>query len=144
MGDPREIVAAASEAFNAHDETAMRALYAPNVLFEAPGDVRLEGSEAAVQYAMAWLRAFPDARLTIHDTVAEGEWVVTRFTFDGTHTEPLAGPGGEIPATGRRLAGRGSEAFRVRGDRIVEDHLYFDQVQVLTQLGLLPEPAATA
>jgi ketosteroid isomerase-like protein len=34
--------------------------------------------------------------------------------------------------------------FRVRDGKIVEEHLYFDQVQVLTQLGLMPEPAATA
>jgi steroid delta-isomerase-like uncharacterized protein len=144
MAEPRETVAAVTEAFNAHDEAAMRALYSPDVLLEAPGDVSLEGRDATIGYAMAWLRAFPDARLTIHDTVAEGEWVVTRFTFDGTHREPLAGPEGEIPATGRRLSGRGCEAFRVRGGKIVEEHLYFDQVQVLTQLGLLPEPARTA
>jgi hypothetical protein len=34
--------------------------------------------------------------------------------------------------------------FRVSGGKIVEEHLYFDQVQVLTQLGLMPEPAAIA
>ncbi len=143
MAEPRETVSAATEAFNAHDEAAMRAHYSPDVVFEAPG-VHLEGREAAIGYAMAWLRAFPDARLTIHDTVAEGEWVVTRFTFEGTHRHPLAGPAGEIPPTGRTLSGRGCEAFCVRGGKIVEEHLYFDQVQILTQLGLLAEPVPTA
>ena len=33
--------------------------------------------------------------------------------------------------------------FRVRDGKIVEEHLYYDQVQVLTQLGLMPE-AVTA
>jgi hypothetical protein len=50
----------------------------------------------------------------------------------------------DIPATNRSLSGRGLQMFRVSGGKIVEEHLYFDQVQVLTQLGLMPEPAAIA
>ena len=93
---------------------------------------------------MAWLNAFPDAKLTVQDEIYDGEWGVQRFTFDGTHQATLSGPGGDIPATNRRLSGRGLQMFRVHEGKIVEEHLYFDQVQVLTQLGLMPEPAATA
>ena len=61
-----------------------------------------------------------------------------RFTFDGTHTDTLAGPAGEIPATGRTLHGRGVQMLRIEDDCAAEVQLYFDQVQVLTQLGLMP------
>ena len=52
----------------------------------------------------------------------------------------MAGPTGEIPATNQRLVGRGAQAVDVRDGRISEVRLYFDQVQVLTQLGLMPAP----
>ena len=54
----------------------------------------------------------------------------------------LASPAGEIPATNRRLNGRGVQLFKVDGDVVTDTRVYFDQVQVLTQLGLMPEPAA--
>jgi steroid delta-isomerase-like uncharacterized protein len=139
---PQQIMGRWLAAFNAHDEEGIRSTYAEDALFEAPGDVRLEGADAIVEYAMTWLRAFPDARMRIETEVADGEWVVQRFLFEGTHEDVLAAPTGRIPATGRHLVGRGVEVTRVQGGEITEDYLYFDQVQVLTQLGLMPELAA--
>jgi hypothetical protein len=42
------------------------------------------------------------------------------------------------------VSGRGSEFIRAEGGKVVEEHLYFDQVQIMTQLGLMPEAATTA
>jgi hypothetical protein len=67
--------------------------------------------------------------------------VTQEFAFEGTHEDTLSGPGGDIPATHRRLNGRGVQIFRVEGDAVADTRLYFDQVQIMTQLGLLPEPA---
>jgi steroid delta-isomerase-like uncharacterized protein len=143
MADAIAVGRAIIDAFNAHDEARIKELNADNIVYEAPGDVRLEGRDAATEYAMSWVRAFPDARLTVHNEFGAGDRVVHEFTFEGTHTDTLVGPEGEIPATNRRLAGRGVEVLRIEGDRLAELHLYFDQVQVLTQLGLMPA-AATA
>ena len=140
MADTQAVGAKFVDAFNAHDEDRIRALNAENAVFEAPGDVRVEGREAATQYAMAWLRAFPDARLTVNNELVAGDWVAQEFTFEGTHEDTLVGAGGEIPATHRRLAGRGVQIFRVEGDAVADTRLYFDQVQVMTQLGLNPQP----
>ena len=142
MADPRQVGAKFVEAFNGHDEDAIRKLNAENVVFEAPGDVRVEGRDAATEYAMAWLRAFSDARITVKHELVDGEWVVQEFAFEGTHDGVLASPAGEIPATNKRLNGRGVQLFKVDGDVVTDTRLYFDQVQVLTQLGLMPEPAA--
>jgi|ERR1051326_1943876 steroid delta-isomerase-like uncharacterized protein len=141
MADTREIAAQFVEAFNAHDEQAMRTLNAEHGVFEAPGDVRVEGRDAVTAYAMSWLNAFSDATLTVHTEIVDGEWAAQRFTFDGTHDGTLASPAGEIPPTNRRLSGRGTQLFRVQNGTVTETYLYFDQVQVLTQLGLMPEPA---
>jgi predicted ester cyclase len=144
MADARRIATQFVDAFNAHDEERIRALNAENGVIEAPGDVRIEGKDAVTAYAMAWLNAFSDSRITIHGEIAEGDWVAQRFTFEGTHDGVLASPAGEIPPTQRQLAGRGVQVLRIEGDAVAETQLYFDQVQLMTQLGLMPEPAQSA
>jgi steroid delta-isomerase-like uncharacterized protein len=141
MTKAQQVVGKWREAFNAHDETALRSLYGEDVVLEAPGEVRVEGRDATVDYAMNWLRAFPDAVIHVEDEIASDGWVVQRFVFEGTHADVLAGPTGEIPPTQKHLIGRGVQISRVEEGRIAEDHLYFDQMQVLTQLGLTAQPA---
>jgi steroid delta-isomerase-like uncharacterized protein len=141
MGEARRIAEEFVDAFNARDESRMRSLDRDDVTFQAPGDVRLTGPDAVTEYAMGWLRAFPDAHMSVRNSVASGGWAVQEFTFEGTHDEPLVGPAGEIPATHRHLDGRGVQVMRVDGDKIAEVHLYFDQVEVLTQLGVMPAAA---
>jgi predicted ester cyclase len=142
MGDAKAVADAFLEAFNAHDEARIRELNGENAVFEGPGDVRLEGREAVTEYAMSWLNAFGDARTTVHDELVAGNWVVQEFVFEGTHTAPLQTPAGEVPATNRQLRGRGVQILRIEGDTIVDTRLYYDQVQLMTQLGLMPEPVA--
>ena len=143
MADARDVGQSFIEAFNAHDEQRIRALNGENTVFEAPGDVKIEGRDAATEYAMSWLRAFPDARITVHNEVVAGDWVVQEFTFTGTHEDTLMSPAGEIAATQKTLNGRAVQIFRIEGETVADTRLYFDQVQVMTQLGLMPE-AATA
>jgi steroid delta-isomerase-like uncharacterized protein len=141
MADARKVGQQFIDAFNAHDEQRIRELNRENAVFEAPGDVRVEGRDAATEYAMAWLRAFPDARITVHNELVAGDWVIQEFTFTGRHENTLMAPAGEIPATHKTLSGRGVQIFRVDGEAVADTRLYFDQVQVMTQLGLMPEPA---
>jgi predicted ester cyclase len=141
MTEARKIAAEFVDAFNAHDEDRIRALSTDNAIIEAPGEIRLEGQEAATAYAMSWLNAFSDARVTVQTEIADGDWVAQRFTFEGTHDGTLNSPQGEIPPTNRRLTGRGVQLLRIEGDAVAETQLYFDQVQVMTQLGLMPELA---
>lgn len=141
MADPREVAARWMEAFNAHDRDGMRAVTAPDVTMTAPPEVALEGEPAVTGYAMAWLDAFPDATVTVHHETAGGDTVVQEFTFQGTHGATLSGPQGDIPATNRRLNGRGAQALEVRDGMISEVRLYFDEVQLLTQLGLMTAQA---
>jgi predicted ester cyclase len=131
-------------AFNAHDADRMRAQWADDGVFEAPGGVRLEGGDAAVAYAMGWLSAFPDGRSVLETRIIQDPWFVNLFRFEGTHKAPLQGPEGEIPATGRKLVGHATEAVRVENGKAVEARIYFDQIELLTQLGLMPEPAAAS
>jgi predicted ester cyclase len=145
MAEARDTATRYIDAFNAHDESAMRSLNAPDIKFEAPGDVRLEGREAATGYSTAWLKGFPDARMTVKNEIISGPWVVQECTFEGTHGGSLEGPAGSIPATGRKVTGHCVQIGRYENGLASEVRLYYDQVELLTQLGLMPEPApATA
>ncbi|MDQ3895500.1 MAG: ester cyclase [Actinomycetota bacterium] len=132
------------DALNAHDETRIREGYAENVVFEAPGGIRMEGRDAATEYAMSFVRAFPDVRLAVANQVEGGDWVAFEITFEGTHQDTLEAPAGAIPATNRRITGKGAEFIRIEDGKVAEEHLYFDQVEFLTQLGVMEQEAATA
>jgi steroid delta-isomerase-like uncharacterized protein len=145
MGEARHVAEAFADAFNAHDEARIRELTRDDAAFEAPGDVKLATGDAMTEYAMGWIHAFPDGRMNVHNTIAADGWAVQEFTFEGTHEELLSGPGGEIPATHRHLSGRAVQIMKVEGGKIADVRLYFDQVDVLTQLGVMPAAAgATA
>ena len=60
--------------------------------------------------------AFPDSHHAVGELVAEGNTVVTRFTWSGTHRGEFAG----IPSTGRRVEMAGAWTRRLAEGRIVE------------------------
>jgi steroid delta-isomerase-like uncharacterized protein len=82
--------------------------------------------------------AFPDSHHTIEDLIAEGDKVVTRFTWSGTHHGEFEG----IPPTGRRISVQGIWIHRLKDGRIVEgrDWGQVDWLGLLRQLGALPDP----
>ena len=143
MTDVKESAARFIKAFNAHDEDAMRALTHPNATFLAPGDVHLRGVEAT-GYAVKWLKACPDGKLSVKNELISGDWIVEEVIFEGTHQNPMDTPVGMLPATGKRLAVKAVMITRYESELALETRLYFDQVDVLTQLGAMPTLAAAA
>lgn len=139
MSSPATVVDEFVASFNAHDEARIREGYSETVEFVAPG-AEVEGAEAAAAYAMVFIKAFPDVRLEVTNVIDGGEWIVAEFAYSGTHTGPLATPdGGEIPPTNRSVQGKGVDLLRLEGDKVAAEHLYFDQLEFMTQLGLVPE-----
>jgi predicted ester cyclase len=139
--DPKVLSAKYNQAFNSHDEIALRSLISPNARFSAPGDVRLEGRDAVIGYTNSWMKALPDATITVTNEIVSGPWIAQEFTFAGTHKAALTGPMGTIQATNRKVSGQCVSITRYENDLAVETRLYFDVVQLLTQLGVMPVPS---
>ncbi len=115
--------------FDAYDE-----LNDPDfVNLSAPPGVPADRAGGKV-YLQALADAYPDARVTIQDMIAEGDQVVTKKTFAGTNTGEFGG----IPATGMRVSVQYVDIMRVREGRIVEHWLSLDQLSWLQQLGVIP------
>jgi len=128
-------------AFNAHDESALLALHAADIKFNAPGGFKATNAKDATAFAMTWLKAFPDGKMKVRSEIVSGPWIVQEITMEGTHTAPLVSPAGTIPATHKKVVGYGVQLLRVENEKIAEARIYFDQLDQMTQLGLIPTPA---
>ena len=80
--------------------------------------------------------AFPDLHHTFEDQVAEGDKVVNRVTFRGTHKGEFQG----IPPTGKEVAFAGILIDRFEGNKIVEHWSNLDMMGLMQQLGVIPKP----
>lgn len=145
MASAREVVDRSLEAWRAGDADAFAACYSEDATLTGPGGMELRGRDGARQFMQGWCEAFPDNEITINNRYEAGSVLVEEGFFGGTHTGTLHSPDGQaIPATGRSLRAPYVDVFEVRGDEVVAERLYFDQVELLTQLGLMPAPAATS
>ena len=78
--------------------------------------------------------AFPDWHSELHMLIAEGDLVAEHFTARGTHAGEIMGVG----PTGRDVALRGINIFRLRDGRIIERWGRLDDLGFLQQLGVVP------
>jgi len=144
MSDLKDLSARATAAFNAHDADALAALDDPNVVITYPGPsgrAEKRGRDADKEYNQAWFTAFPDAKTTVTNEVIAGDCIVQEGDFHGTNTGTWKSDGGEMPATGKTVNGNYCLVAKVANDQIISSHLYFDQVELMSQLGLMPAPA---
>lgn len=94
----------------------------------------LRGPEVLRREVTAYRKAFAfDFR--IDKQVGEGDEVVTRWTFEGTHRGDFMG----LPATGKEVAMTGMTIFRFREGKIAEGWWNWDRLGLMRQLGLIAD-----
>lgn len=81
---------------------------------------------------------FPDVKVTVVNQIVADPYVVTEGIFAGTHTGTLRTPQGDVPPTGNQIKLRYVTVQRVEKDKVASEHVYFDQAEFMTQLGLMP------
>lgn len=124
--------------WNAKNPALVSELFAPSVSVHTPDGV-LTGLDGASLLLQAYATAFPDFHLTIDDLVADGDKVVVRWTFTGTHLGPLA----DVPASGKRVdVPNGIAIYRLAAGRISEGHLAWNKYELMQQLGALAASGA--
>ena len=122
------------EHWNNKNAALVGEVFAPDVSLDTPDGV-LTGLEGASALLQAYETAFPDFHLTTDDLFAEGDEVVFRWTFTGTHRGPLA----DIAATGRQVRVPGCIGiFRLEGSKVNRGHLAWDKYALMQQLGVIP------
>lgn len=68
--------------------------------------------------------------------IVEGDKVVSRVTYRGTHTGDMMG----IPPTGKPVTVSAMIIDQFADRKIVESWRLFDQMSMMQQLGLMPAP----
>jgi predicted ester cyclase len=137
----RDVVEQFHEAFNHGDLDAAASFFAE--------DCRNHGRQigrTGVRKVLGEIKInFPDARLTVLNSVAEGEWIVFRCSYSGTHRGSATFPvdGGMlvgVQPTGRTFEVQHIHMYRVLNGEIAEHFASRDDVGMMRQLALLPAP----
>ena len=102
------------------------------VMHASPKDV--VGIDSARAYYANYLTGFSDITFTIKDVFGMGNKLVKYWNFKGTHTGMFFG----IPATGKKVDIDGVTLVRMENGKIAEERDFFDNLDFLQQLGLIP------
>lgn len=137
--DPNRLLDEIATSLNARDWAAYGRLFAPDLVVHAPG-LHTIGRDARVKWVQDLIVAFPDGRIAVERVFAHGDLVCAELRFAGTHTGPMNSAGGTVPATNREVTFPYCLVLRTTAEQIAELHEYFDQMELVTQLGLLPDP----
>jgi predicted ester cyclase len=137
--DVRDVLERNITAINNRDIDAYLANQQPDVEFRLPGGVVVRGRDQVREYTESLWTAFPDGTLAFGDQVLAGDAAATEVIFAGTHTGPLLTPKGPVAPTGRRVTLRSASILRITDGLIASEHVYLDQLEMMTQLGLMAE-----
>ena len=122
------------EVINGHSPDAADKLVAEDFVEHEPGFEGQEGLAGVKETVRQFLTAFPDLEAELHDIIVEGDKVVTRSTFRGTHNGDMLG----IPATGKRVKFQVIDIVRVADGKAAEHWGATDVAGLLQQVGALP------
>ena len=81
-----------------------------------------------------FFEAFPDLHADIHEQYVDGDRVITRKTFHGTHRGPFMG----IPGTGRPVAFDVIDIVTVRDGQLRDHRNVVDGLALMTGVGAVP------
>jgi steroid delta-isomerase-like uncharacterized protein len=124
------------EFFNTGNLALVDQFHANDFVGHVLGLPPIQGLEALKHLASGYLSAFPDLHITLEDMIAEGDKVMTRVSWRGTHKGEFIG----IPPTGKQVTVTGMYEYRIAGGKIAEWWDYSDNLGLMQQLGVIPAP----
>src|SRR5215218_5159389 len=80
--------------------------------------------------------AFPDIYWSVEEQMTDGDRVLSRFVWTGTHEGPFLG----IEPTGRKVTVWGMAIDRIVDGRIQESRFLMDALGLMSQLGVPGQP----
>ena len=117
LEDNKRLVRQLFEAVNTKNVDAVDDLMVENYQDNDAYPGQPQGREGYKQIGAYLLSAFPDSQLTIQDIMAEGDKVVVRSTWSGTHQGEFMG----IAATGKQVSTTAINIYRIENGKLVEE-----------------------
>jgi predicted ester cyclase len=135
MPGARDVILKHIEAVNGRNSDADP--WAIDAEMTAPG-AQVSGRDNVIGFIAVFQEAFPDLRLELAQLLTDGPAAAAEGTITGTHDRVLHTPNGDVAPTGRTVEFRWAAVYVTDGDTLKSEHLFFDQMDFLGQLGLLP------
>lgn len=135
MADARDVILKHIAAVNERDSAADPWTAGAELI--APGG-GASGRDEVLGFIGVFQEAFPDMRLNVKQLVSDGTSAAAEGTITGTHDGVLHAPDGDVAPTGRTVELRWAAVYDTDGEGLKSEHLFFDQMDLLGQLGLLP------
>lgn len=82
------------------------------------------------------IQAFPDIQWTIEDLISEGDKVVVRWSWQGTHTGTFRG---FLPPSQNEVTDHAIAIYQFQGPKIIKAWIQTDRLGFLQQVGVIPE-----
>ena len=136
MPDAKDVILKHIAAVNNHDSDADP--WAADAELVAPGG-QVSGRAEVITFLGGFYVAFPDLRLEVKRLLTDGPAAAAEGTLVGTHDGVLHTPNGDVAPTGRAIELPWAAVYTTEGDTLKSEHLFFDQMAFLGQLGLLPD-----
>ena len=141
----KELFVEAMRRTDAGDYEGFLAMQDDEATWTVPG-ARLEGKAQLRPWLELFWQGFSSFGHDLQHLYEDGEdRVICEGVWSGRNDGPLAMPdGSHVPPTGREASFRFAIVVaREPGAEVAKDvRLYFDQLEFLAQLGLVPDPAA--
>ena len=129
------------ECWNKGNLNAISEFVAVNCRFHDPAFPHLVSGAANMRsHIENCRRGFPDMRITIDDTIAEGNEVVHHWTVTGTHRGQFLG----MAPTNRKATVSGTSIFRIHNSKIAEQWSDWNLMSLMEQLGIASVQASPA
>lgn len=126
------------EAWNKGNLDRLDELHAAGYVEHRPPFPDVVGLEAFKQTVAGARQTCPDFHITIEELILEGDKLSVRFFWTGTHLGNS--PNFPIPPTGKQLIVNGLHFLHLEGDKLIEGWQFADNLGLLQQLGLAPQP----
>lgn len=119
-------------AINDGNVAVLDTAYAPDVVLHTVPEIK--GAANAKAFYANYVTGFSDREFIIKETFAQGNKLTKYWEFKGTHTGSFFG----IPATGKKIDVIGCTIATIVNGKITEEIDFFDNLEFLRQLGLMP------
>ncbi len=124
-----------NDVLNGRNLDLLSQLCTQDYAYHGPGALELRGIDELREMIEGYLTAFSDLHMAVKHRVVEGNLISTHWNATGTHDGPL----GDIEPTGRKVDISGQVIMRFEGARIAEEWEVFDEMEMLKQIGAIPE-----
>lgn len=124
------------DAVNAGNMTAIDEVFSPSYVERNPFPGVTPDRDGLKKSLTEFRVAFPDFRYTVEDEITAGDKLVHRLSAKGTQKGEFQG----LPATGKLATWSEIHVARIANGKVVEHWGITDQLGMLQQLGLVPDP----